>query len=155
MALKEVLNFNNLSHGDAARITGLNRSTVSRVASKDYPNWKEKESEILSLLKEAGYNTENIDEEKTGISLDFEAVVMTPSVSAYKNLASSLADPEGSLSSSLGMVIGTAERGKPLPQNGLFPKTQTLSTSFTLTALPLPSFCATSAMKWLIPVLIQ
>ena len=112
MALKEVLNFNNLSHGDAARITGLNRSTVSRVASKDYPNWKEKESEILSLLKEAGYNTENIEEEKMGISLDFEAVVMTPSVSAYKNLASSLADPEGSLSSSLGMVIGTAERGK-------------------------------------------
>lgn len=114
MALKEFLNTNNLTFGEAARLTGLNRSTVSRIASKDYPNWQTKETEIIGKLVSAGYQQEDNtpSNEAECLTLKNDTMIMTASVSAYQSLASNLADPEGSLSSSLGMVIGTAERGK-------------------------------------------
>ncbi|MEL3908038.1 MAG: AAA family ATPase [Treponemataceae bacterium] len=111
MALKEFLETNNLTFGEAARIVGVNRSTISRVASMDYPNWQMKEVEIIDKLVSAGYQEDDSLLEQ-GLTLKNNTMIMTASVSAYQALASSLADPEGSLSSSLGMVIGTAERGK-------------------------------------------
>ena len=41
-----------------------------------------------------------------------DAFVITDSVAAYNDLAQDLTNPESSLSSSLGMVIGTAEGGE-------------------------------------------
>lgn len=113
MELKEFLDTNNLTLGEAARIAGVNRSTVSRIASKDYPNWQSKQIEIVDKLVAEGFQQQDsLSDESETLTLKHDAMIMTSSVAAYKNLASSLADPDGSLSSSLGMVIGTAERGK-------------------------------------------
>ena len=110
MELKEFLEVNGLSIGEAARRTNLDRSTVSRIVSQNYPNWQVKQTEIIDALKNDGFTAK--ETERTSISISPDAMIMTPSVSAYQSLASDLADPESTLSSSLGMVIGTAERGK-------------------------------------------
>lgn len=113
MALKDFLTINNLSIGEAARIAGVNRSTISRIASMDYPNWETKQTEIIEKLISEGCKAEGASEHTLeGLAIKNDVMVTTASVSAYQSLAASLADPEGSLSSSLGMVIGTAERGK-------------------------------------------
>ncbi len=109
MELKPYLKSNKLSYSDVARITGLNKSTISRVAAKEYPKWESKSEEIVKALKQAGCQT---PAEKTKLAMSGDAMVITKSVSAYKDLADDLTDPDSTLSSSLGMVIGTAERGK-------------------------------------------
>ncbi len=109
MELKPYLKSNKLSYSDVARITGLNKSTVSRVAAKEYPKWEAKSEEIMNALKQAGCQA---PAEKTKLAMSNDAMVITKSVSAYKDLADDLTDPDSTLSSSLGMVIGTAERGK-------------------------------------------
>ncbi len=109
MELKTYLKSNKLSYSDVARITGLNKSTVSRVAAKEYPKWEAKSEEIMKALKQAGCQA---PAEKTKLAMSNDAMVITKSVSAYKDLADDLTDPDSTLSSSLGMVIGTAERGK-------------------------------------------
>ena len=83
------------------------------VASQTYPNWQVKQVEIIDKLASLGYDEiERSPKEVKKLSLKNDTMIMTSSVSAYQTLAGSLADPDGSLSSSLGMVIGTAERGK-------------------------------------------
>ncbi|EFW38159.1 hypothetical protein DWQ65_02975 [Treponema phagedenis] len=58
MALKDFLTINNLSIGEAARIAGVNRSTISRIASMDYPNWETKQTEIIEKLISEGCKAE-------------------------------------------------------------------------------------------------
>ncbi len=110
MELKDFLQANGLSFNDVAKIVNCNKSTISRIANKDYPNYQTKGEEIMEELKEKGFAKTGSTLEK--LKLNNEAVVHTKSLSAYKELADDLTDPESSLSSSLGMVIGTAERGK-------------------------------------------
>ena len=111
MTLQQLLTQRSLSIGAAAKILNLSRSTVSRVASHEYPNWQSKEQELIKSLEIHGYSFEQKNTEQ-GMSFDAEAFVITDSVAAYNDLAQDLANPESSLSSSLGMVIGTAELGK-------------------------------------------
>ena len=86
----------------------MDKSTVSKICSQTYPNWEQKEQECIQKLAEKGY-TKIIPDQ---FSVDTDVVVTTRSVDAFVSLADDLSDPEGSKSSSLGMVIGTAERGK-------------------------------------------
>jgi hypothetical protein len=108
MSLRTILTANRLSYGAAAKILGVDKSTVSKVCSQAYPNWEQKESEYAEALAGKGY-TKIIPDQFT---VDTDVVVPTRSVNAFVSLADDLADPEGSPCSSLGMVIGTAERGK-------------------------------------------
>lgn len=111
MELQQLLTQHRLSIGAAAKILNLSRSTVSRVASHEYPNWQNKEQEMIESLEKQGYAVSEKQAE-AGMHFDPDAFVITDSVAAYNDLAHDLTNPESSLSSSLGMVIGTAERGK-------------------------------------------
>lgn len=111
MELKQFLKLNNLSCQDAAKIAGLNKSTVSRIANGEYPDWENKGAKLMEELQQKGYASLT-EKEIEKIKINNNAIVFTKSVSAYKQLADDLSNPESTLSSSLGMVIGTAERGK-------------------------------------------
>ena len=111
MTLQQLLTQHHLSIGAAAKILNVSRSTVSRVASHEYPNWQNKEQEMIESLEKQGYPLSEKHAE-AGMRFDPDAFVITDSVAAYNDLAQDLTNPESSLSSSLGMVIGTAERGK-------------------------------------------
>jgi DNA transposition AAA+ family ATPase len=108
MSLRSVITANRLTIGSAARILDLDKSTISKICSQTYPNWEQKEQECIQNLAEKGY-TKIIPDQ---FSVDTDVVVTTRSVDAFVSLADDLSDPEGSSCSSLGMVIGTAERGK-------------------------------------------
>ena len=108
MHLRSYIECNKLSMQEAARIIGVDKSQIVKICTKNYPNWQDKEVEYIELLKNAGY-TKIIPQ---GIIIDTDVLVLTPSVSRFKALADDLSAPEGTMSSSIGMVIGTAERGK-------------------------------------------
>jgi len=108
MSLRSILAANRLTIGAASRILELDKSTVSKICSQTYPNWEQKEEECIQNLAIKGYSKTIPDQ----FAVDTDVVVTTRSVDAFVSLADDLSDPEGSKSSSLGMVIGTAERGK-------------------------------------------
>jgi DNA transposition AAA+ family ATPase len=108
MDLSKFLEVNGLSFGAAARHTGYDRTTVSRIARMEYTNWEQKQVEIIETLVEKGFSEEGQD----CIRIATDVMVMTPSVSEFNSLAGELSDPDGTLSSSIGMAIGSAERGK-------------------------------------------
>jgi DNA transposition AAA+ family ATPase len=108
MRLGKFIEANGLSYGAAARMAGYDRSTVSRVARMDYPNWEQKQVEIINKLASQGYTEEGRDH----VRINTDVMVMTPSVSEFQSLAGELADQDGTLTSSIGMAVGSAERGK-------------------------------------------
>lgn len=108
MSLKSHIECNRLSMSEAARIIGVDKSQVVKVCTHTYPNWEAKELEFIEKLRTAGY-TSTVPQ---GIIIDTDVLVLTPSVSNFKALADDLSDPDSTLSSSIGMAIGTAERGK-------------------------------------------
>ncbi|WP_059369653.1 hypothetical protein [Treponema endosymbiont of Eucomonympha sp.] len=108
MNLSAALRANSLTMGQAARILDVDKSTVSKVSSRTYHKWEEKETELVDKLASLGYDKSASD----SLSVNTNVLVKTRSVSLFFDLCDDLADPESSLSSSLGMTIGTAERGK-------------------------------------------
>jgi len=108
MSLRTVLTANRLSLGQAAKLLEIDKSTVSKICSQTYPNWEQKEEECIQKLAQNGYNKIVPDQ----FMVNTDVVVPTRSVNAFTSLADDLTDSEGSRCSSLGMVIGTAERGK-------------------------------------------
>ncbi|WP_246104365.1 AAA family ATPase [Treponema pectinovorum] len=106
--LRNCIENNRLSMQEAARLIGVDKSQVVKVCTKTYPNWQEKEVEFIEKLRQAGY-TNTIPQ---GINIDTDVLVLTPSVSNFQALADDLSNPDGTMSSSIGMAIGTAERGK-------------------------------------------
>jgi DNA transposition AAA+ family ATPase len=108
MDLATFCEVNGLTFYAVAKLTNYDRSTVSRVARMEYPGWETKQVEIIGKLTERGYTEEG----QECLRIKPDAMVMTPSVSAFQSLAGELADQDGTLSSSIGMAIGSAERGK-------------------------------------------
>lgn len=106
--LTSVLKANGLSMKQAAEICGVDKSLIVKVVGQNYHNWQQKEKELISAIQDAGYH-------KTGddlLTINTDVLVKTSNVSRFFDLADDLANPDSSLSSSLGMAIGTAERGK-------------------------------------------
>ena len=108
MDLRQLIEANRLSMQDAARALEVDKSQVVKVCNRTYPNWEEKEIEFIHKLQEAGY-TNTIPQ---GININTDVLVCNLNVTNFQALAEDLSDPESSLSSSIGMAIGTAERGK-------------------------------------------
>ena len=106
--LRSYIESNRLSMQEAARIIGVDKSQIVKICTQSYPNWQEKEVEYVERLRNAGYS--NIIPQH--IAIDTDVLVLTPSVTRFKSLADDLCDPNGTMSSSIGMAIGTAERGK-------------------------------------------
>ncbi|MDR2144606.1 MAG: ATP-binding protein, partial [Treponema sp.] len=110
MELCKFLEVNGLTFGAAARLTGYDWTTVSRIARMEYPNWETKQGELIRRLKEMEKGFTEAGQDRVRVNTD--VMVMTPSVSDFQSLAGEPADPDGTLSSSIGMSIGLAERGK-------------------------------------------
>lgn len=108
MDLRQTMEANRLSMQEAARVLGVDKTQVVKVCNRTYPHWEEKEIEFIHHLQEAGY-TNTIPQ---GININTDVLVMNQNVMNFQALADDLSDPTGSLSSSIGMAIGTAERGK-------------------------------------------
>lgn len=108
MNLRNVIENNRLSMQEAANALGVDKTQVVKVCNRTYPHWEEKEIEFIHKLQEAGY-TNTIPQ---GINIDTDVLVLNQNVDNFQKLADDLSDPDGSLSSSIGMAIGTAERGK-------------------------------------------
>lgn len=108
MDLRQVIEANRLSMQEAANALGVDKTQVVKVCNRTYPHWEEKEIEFIHHLQEAGY-TNTIPQ---GININTDVLVMNQNVMNFQALADDLSDPNGSLSSSIGMAIGTAERGK-------------------------------------------
>ena len=108
MDLRQIMEANRLSMQEAARVLGVDKTQVVKVCNRTYPHWEEKEVEFIHHLQEAGYNN-TIPQ---GININTDVLVMNQNVMNFQALADDLSDPNGSLSSSIGMAIGTAERGK-------------------------------------------
>ena len=108
MDLRQVIEANRLSMQEAANALGVDKTQVVKVCNRTYPHWEEKEIEFIHHLQEAGY-TNTIPQ---GININTDVLVMNQNVMNFQALADDLSDPTGSLSSSIGMAIGTAERGK-------------------------------------------
>ena len=108
MDLRQVIEANRLSMQEAAKALGVDKTQVVKVCNRTYPHWEEKEIEFMHHLQEAGY-TNTIPQ---GININTDVLVMNGNVVNFQELADDLRDPNSSLSSSIGMVIGTAERGK-------------------------------------------
>ena len=106
--LRTCIESNRLSMQEAARVLGVDKSQIVKICQHTYPNWQDKETEYVARLREAGY-TASIPQ---GITIDTDVLVLTPSVTRFKELADDLIAPNGTMSSSIGMAIGTAERGK-------------------------------------------
>ena len=108
MDLRQVIEANRLSMQEAANALGVDKTQVVKVCNRTYPHWEDKEMEFIHRLQEAGY-TNTIPQ---GININTDVLVMNQNVMNFQALADDLSDPNGSLSSSIGMAIGTAERGK-------------------------------------------
>lgn len=108
MDLRQVIEANRLSMQEAANALRVDKTQVVKVCNRTYPHWEEKEIEFIHHLQEAGY-TNTIPQ---GININTDVLVMNQNVMNFQALADDLSDPNGSLSSSIGMAIGTAERGK-------------------------------------------
>jgi len=109
MDLKAYLNANGLSIAQAAKIMNMDRTTVSKIASGDYPNYEDRATHIIRQLQEEGFTAEPREGK---LYVDDTAMVATSNVTRFKNLCDDLASPDNSLSSSIGMVLGSVGRGK-------------------------------------------
>ena len=106
--LSAVMQANRLTMRQAAEIAGVDKSVIVKVCGQTYHEWERKEAEIIEALKQAGYAKSASDQ----LRVDTSVLVKTDNVARFFSLADDLADPASSLTSSLGMAIGTAERGK-------------------------------------------
>ncbi len=109
MTLKKIIEGNGLSMQAAAKRLGVDKSQIVKVCNHTYPNWEQKERQFIDSLIAFGCREDIIPH---GIEINTNVLVLTRSVDNFQSLADDLANPDGSLSSSIGMVIGTAERGK-------------------------------------------
>ncbi len=92
----------------AAALLKVDKSQVVKVCSHTYPGWEQKEPDFIAELKQLGCS----DSIAHSLTVDTDILVATKSVNDFTALADDLSDPDGTLSSSIGMAIGTAERGK-------------------------------------------
>jgi DNA transposition AAA+ family ATPase len=108
MTLSNALRANNLTMGQAARLLDVDKSMISKVCSHTYHLWEQKETELVTRLAERGYDKSITD----FLTVNTDVLVKTRSASAFFDLCDDLLEPDSTLSSSIGMAIGTAERGK-------------------------------------------
>ncbi|RKY69169.1 MAG: hypothetical protein DRQ24_11035, partial [Candidatus Latescibacterota bacterium] len=104
--LREVMERFNLSAGDVAHITGYAKSTISQIKNNKYNGDGQVEAEILKKLAEAGYRLE------TKLSVRRDVFIKTGNVRKFDTLCDELLAPQGDLTSSIGVVMGRAGRGK-------------------------------------------
>ena len=102
--LDSLMRAKGLSVSDVARICGLSKATVSLAKNgKD----ARKETLVLEKLAENGYA-----ESVKAFRVQRDVFVKTENTKAFDELCDEFIDPDGDLTSSIGVVIGRAGRGK-------------------------------------------
>ena len=109
MNLRHYITANGLTIAAVGREVGMDRTTISKIASGEYPGWEGKADQIIGHLRDKGYTKEPVEGQ---YFVDDTVMVSTGNVNRFKSLCDDLASPESSLSSSIGMVLGYAGRGK-------------------------------------------
>ncbi len=109
--LSKIMEMAGLSTGDVASITGYSKSTISQIKNNKYSESKqaELEGEIVQKLESEGFAADTVFER---IRLKKDVFIKTENVKHFEALCDELIDPEGDLTSSIGMVVGRAGRGK-------------------------------------------
>ena len=114
--LNQLMEITGLTQSDISEKMGWSRAQVSRIASRDYPNWRDKLAEAFRYLSTNGYVPEGyLDEDRPAgpaITIDTGAIIMTDNCNAVFNLADGLLAPESLLNASIGLVLGKAGYGK-------------------------------------------
>ena len=114
--LNQLMEVTGLTQSDISEKMGWSRAQVSRIAAREYPNWRDKLAEACRYLSMNGYVPEEYLDESgpsvPAIAIDTSAVIMTDNYNAVFNLADGLLAPESLLNASIGMVLGKAGYGK-------------------------------------------
>ena len=61
MNLRHYITANGLTIAGVGRLVGMDRTTISKIASGEYPSWEVKAEQIIAHLKENGYNKEPVE----------------------------------------------------------------------------------------------
>lgn len=119
ITLKQALELTGLSLSQVGEIAnGLDKSTVSRISSKSYPNWQEKEREIIEALVASGKLSkadaalEILNFIEGQLRVNDNKFIITENTMALDALAKDLLEPTTTLNSSIGVVLGHAGYGK-------------------------------------------
>lgn len=109
MKLKRLMDENGLTGAAVAKLTGYSESTVSLINRGKYgENSAEIEADIIKKLADHGYKLQ--DSSRLAVRPDI--FIMTENVKRLNALCDELIDPAGDLTSSFGIIIGRAGRGK-------------------------------------------
>lgn len=101
--IREVMEAYGLSLSDVARINECSKATISQLISNNYSGKKTKAQEVLSKLEAEGYV---LREKKIVIKPD--VFIPTRNVRKFDELCDEMFDEQADLTSSIGVVIGSA-----------------------------------------------
>lgn len=108
MQLKRIMEQNGLINARVAKLTGYDESTISLLVRGKYNgNAAEIEADIINKLAEHGFKMQ-----ETRLAVRSDIFIMTENVKRLYALCDELIDPAGDLTSSFGIVVGRAGRGK-------------------------------------------
>lgn len=106
--IARIMNDYGLSLSKVAEITGYDRTTISLLKNNKYDGQAAKvEAECIKKLMEAGYVLK-----ETKLKVNQHVFILTENVRRFNDLCDELIDPESDLTSSFGLVVGRAGRGK-------------------------------------------
>jgi DNA transposition AAA+ family ATPase len=109
MKLKKLMDENGLINAKVAKLTGYDESTISLLVRGKYNGDTAKlEADIISKLAEHGYKMQD----GSRLTVRPDIFIMTENVKRLNSLCDELIDPAGDLTSSFGIIIGRAGRGK-------------------------------------------
>jgi hypothetical protein len=106
--LARLIEQNGLKNADIARITGYDESTISLIVRGKYNgNAAKLETDIIGKLKEHGFVFKD-----ARLKINPTAYISNENVKRFDKLCDELLDPDSDLTSSFGVAIGRAGRGK-------------------------------------------
>ena len=115
-SFKEILDSTGLSLSQIGEIVKKDKSTLSRMASGEYPNYEERRREVIDALLVAGVikETDALIDESLGreYRVNPETFIRTQNVVRFDDLANGLLEPDSTLNSSIGIVLGPPGYGK-------------------------------------------
>ncbi len=110
MKLKRLMEGHGLTGAAVSKLTGSSESLISLITRGKYgDNQVEAEADIIKKLADQGYK---LQEGSGKIAVTPDIFITTDNVKRMESLCNELIDPAGDLTSSFGIVIGRAGRGK-------------------------------------------
>ena len=116
-SFKEILDTTGLSLSQIGELVKKDKSTLSRLASGNYPNLEERRKEVIDALLVAGAIKETDVNVEESLGREYrvnpEVFIRTQNVVRFDDLADGLLEPDSTLNSSIGIVLGPPGMEKP------------------------------------------